>query len=481
MSIQPYYERDGITIFHGDCVDVLRGLDEASIDAIVTDPPYGLEFMGKDWDKLTLSDPQAARWNGKRRPGKVDTRPAQELFKAGGARVSYGKDHVFLRCTKCGRRKFSGTPCKCDEPDWEAERPAGESYAAKMQRWHEAWAREAFRVLKPGGHLLAFGGTRTYHRMACAIEDAGFEIRDCLQWLYGSGFPKSHDVSKAIDKAVVGYHERTDLLAGRAGFRNLDGERIERGAIPLTAPATPDAERWQGWGTALKPANEPIVLARKPLSEPTVAANVLRWGTGALNVDATRVGISSGDTIYAKNPHTAAKGGGIASVGLSANLYRVPSGRWPANVILSHSLFCTDDACDPSCAVALLDAQSGERRTGGQGHRGPAAPGYDGGWRQRVPGNIPDSGGASRFYYVAKASRKERGAGNSHPTVKPVDLMRYLVRLITPPGGTVLDPFGGSGTTALACLAEGFECVLIEREQDYAQIAESRIARWSAN
>ena len=403
MSIQPYYERDGITIFHGDCVDVLGRLPDNSIDSVVTDPPYELGFMGKRWDS------------------------------------------------------------------------SGIAYSVSM------WA-EVLRVLKPGGHMLAFGGTRTYHRMTVAIEDAGFEIRDCLQWLYGSGFPKSHDVSKAIDKAagaqreVVGTNpnSRPAKRVGGAGFDAAIGG-APLGVMSVTAPATPEAERWQGWGTSLKPANEPIVLARKPLSEPTVAANVLRWGTGALNVDATRVGT---ETLPAQRA-------GQARIGTFQRHDMVTperSGRWPANVILSHSLFCTDDACDPSCAVALLDAQSGvSKSTDRPRHNGEfksPAKGYE---TPHTTYGHNDSGGASRYYYVAKASRRERGEGNNHPTVKPVDLMRYLVRLITPPGGTVLDPFGGSGTTALACLAEGFECVLIEREQDYAQIAESRIAQWAAN
>ena len=228
-----------------------------------------------------------------------------------------------------------------------------------------------------------------------------------------------------------------------------------------------------GLGTALKPATELIAVARKPLSEPTVAANVLRWGTGALNVDACRIGFAStADEQESKGKNKHAEYGTVASNKVYGDYTMVPAknytaaGRWPANVVLSHSLFCTDDACDPSCAVALLDAQSGERPGGSRPARRGGI-GYHGGNGTNDGQTIRyDSGGASRFYYVAKASRKER-RGSSHPTVKPVALMRYLIRLVTPPGGTILDPFAGSGTTGEAALLEGFAAVLIEREAEY--------------
>ena len=316
--------------------------------------------------------------------------------------------------------------------------------------------------------------------MACAIEDAGFEIRDCLQWLYGSGFPKSLDVSKAIDKAAGA--EREVVSSGDPIRRMIPGADQNRTGswikdngreyVPaITAPATPEAERWQGWGTALKPANEPIVLARKPLSERTVAANVLRHGTGALNVDACRIPGAVPRTVQGQSSQQ----GQIYGADQRVLREFIPntSGRWPANVILSHSLFCTDDACDPSCPVAMLDAQSGAStsRIGKPRRSGTPGNGYG---LVHTGSEYSDAGGASRFFYVAKASRKERRT-STHPTVKPVALMRYLIRLIAPPGGVVLDPFAGSGTTGEAALLEGVDCVLIEREDEYIADIRARL------
>lgn len=396
-------------LIHGDCLEVLKGIPDNSVDSIVTDPPYGLSFMGKEWD--------------------------------------------------------------CDVPD-------------------QAIWEECLRVLKPGGHLLAFSGTRTQHRMAVRIEDAGFEIRDMIAWVYGSSFPKSMDVSKAIDKARVediepirrvcravraamdakglkskhlvqhfgGCHPRLidhwaardtdsqpslptweqwqtlrnvlDLdgthdaevlrLNGRKGqhgdtWQNAEvigvhegmsmgfGEyrfKVKDGTIRKASDA---ARQWQGWGTALKPALEPITVARKPLKG-TVAANVLEWGTGAINIDGCRVEGSDSDGI-------------------------TTSGRWPANMI--------HDGSDET--TELL-------------------------------------GAAARFFYCAKASKKDRGDGNNHPTVKPTDLMAYLCRLVTPPGGVVLDPFMGSGSTGKAAVREGFRFIGIEMDAEYLAIAEARIA-----
>jgi site-specific DNA-methyltransferase (adenine-specific) len=339
----------------------------------------------------------------------------------------------------------------------------------------EVW-RQALRVLRPGGYLLAFGGTRTFHRLGVAIEDAGWEYRDTLSWLYGSGFPKSLDVSKAID-----------------------------------APATPEAAEWEGWGTALKPAWEPIILARKPFKG-TVASNVLAHGTGALNIDATRI---AGD-----NPSIARRQGAINHLSTrsaaeaeaegriesrqSPESFRAERagealGRWPANVALDEE------------AAALLDAQSGERPTGDlRGNRTweGFAPGEDGGERTRMlMTRLGDSGGASRFYYTAKASRAERERGledmpeirrsdgrekdienprlrtssrkNDHPTVKPIALMRWLVRMVTPPEGVVLDPFMGSGSTGIAVREEGFRFVGIDIDAHYCEIAKRRIAATS--
>lgn len=402
-----------IAIAPGDCLTAMReAFEDDTFDAIVTDPPYGLEFMGKGWDHGV---PGAAFWT------------------------------------------------------------------------------EALRIAKPGAHLVAFGGTRTYHRLACAIEDAGWEVRDCLSWLYGSGFPKSLDVSKAIDKAAGAEREvvgrRTDgryaygfdgnaarPTGGRIGTE--DAERIggfvnEKGVI--TAPATDAARQWQGWGTALKPAWEPIILARKPLVG-TVAANVLAHGTGALNIDGCRIGLADGEVVHAPQSDPSKRAGEVGrDLGFTGNdpeafrksqresIERTNTlGRWPANVALDEE------------AAAMLDEQSGEGKS--QGRR-VAAPKIGFGMKAQpeVETGYGDSGGASRFFYTAKASRRERGEGNTHPTVKPLSLMRWLAKLVTPPGGVILDPFAGSGTTLLAAQAEGFDAVGIEREAEYVEIIKKRL------
>lgn len=529
----------------GDCRDRMRELPDASVDSIVTDPPYELGFMGKTWDA------------------------------------------------------------------------SGIAYDVAM------W-KECLRVLKPGGHLLAFGGTRTYHRMACAIEDAGFEIRDSVHWMYGSGFPKSLDVSKAIDKAAGAKRGACDEYAPdtlapdpedrdictTCFYRGVDhtvagtGDHVGNidfgmknrcskcdlpyfSANPCKCPkplaVTDDAKDWSGWGTALKPAHEPIVVARKPLVG-TVAANVLQHGTGALNIDGNRV---SGD-----NPSIARRQGATnhldggegkaAEHNASGRMVSRSSpesfraeragevlGRWPANVVLTHSADCQQVGmasdtfgggakatsgfvagyehdgfvgqtvsvplweCVDGCPVAELDQQSGPA-----GAAAPASgPTYSGHRQSRSMagafaghGDAPpkfhaDKGGASRFFtntefdpladaapflYVAKAGKKERNAGldelperstgaeyrpnddgsnglssrrhgantpraNHHPTVKPVSLMRWLVRLVTPPNGTVLDPFLGSGTTAVAAIMEGFDWVGCEMNREYLPIIEGRV------
>jgi hypothetical protein len=614
----------------GDCLDVMPRLPDACVDAIVTDPPYGLAFMGRAWDH--------------------------------------------------------GVP---GVPFWT----------------------EALRVAKPGTHLAAFGGTRTFHRLACAIEDAGWEIRDCFSWLYGclsedteilvngvwvhyrsaiegslalcydagsdtfsqqpieqlfiydyddtayriesertdqvvsrnhrcivwrngrwefvpaeevareqearvpvleavsdvldsgpqavrasrfttsdlaritpfhltgkvwcvkvptgafvarrngkvfvtgnSGFPKSLDVSKAIDKVngegnrlhkFTAWMRTTGLKAKQiddtlrsqglisptsnfavhyfndgqpaiptaamwAAVRPLCGEvppwvdslveRIEAerevigkrnvpighafaGAtygndstekvVDVTTPATEAARKWQGWGTALKPAWEPIILARKPLVG-TVAANVIKHGTGAINVDGCRNPINDDDDIHAKNPHTVGTIGACGVYGLGTPvLYKVPSGRWPANVVFGCA--CEGDTHDDDCAAAMLDAQSGELHDHGSTiHRGSEGWFAGSGSARAVSGG--ERGGASRFFYTAKASRRERGEGNTHPTVKPVSLMRWLCRLVCPPGGSILDPFAGSGTTLLAAHLEGFDYLGVEREAEYVEIIRQRLA-----
>jgi site-specific DNA-methyltransferase (adenine-specific) len=294
----------------------------------------------------------------------------------------------------------------------------------------DVW-REVWRVLKPGGHLLAFAGTRTQHRMAVNIEDAGFEIRDMIAWVYGSGFPKSLDVSKAIDKAAGAERE----VVGESATKNQKASVSLKASkdhpefgdhIPITAPATPEAQQWAGWGTALKPALEPITVARKSL-EGTVAANVLAHGTGGLNVDGCRIAASDG---YTENAVT--QGVNTARTSYDPRQARrtfepSTSGRWPANLI--------HDGSDQPCR--LLDD-------------------------------------AARFFYTAKAAKSER-QGVTHPTVKPLDLMAYLCRLVTPPGGIVLDPFMGSGTTIKAALSEGFQGIGIEREEAYFQMAQHRL------
>lgn len=351
--MKPYYVDECATVYHGDCLKVMAELPATSIDAIVTDPPYGLGFMGREWDDLP--------------PGKE-------------------------------------------------------------------WADECLRVLKPGGHLLAFGGTRTYHRLACAIEDAGFEIRDSITWIYGSGFPKS---------------------------RNLDGQ-------------------WQGWGTALKPASEPIVVARKPLVG-TVVQNVLALGTGALNIDGCRVAGEQWTFVHSDKTSRSAGLMGNASGTREGAAESHPSGRWPPNVVM-------DEA-----AAGELDRQSGVLHTQDPATRYRASDpswspsgterGDHGTRTQQTGGDVEKGTGASRFFpvfrYEAKASTYERPrvGGPLHPTVKPLDLIRWLVRLVTPPGGLVLEPFAGSGTTVEACLVEGFRCIGIEREAAYLPLIQARLSK----
>jgi site-specific DNA-methyltransferase (adenine-specific) len=408
----PYYADDLVTLHHGDCLDVLRALPDASVDAVVTDPPYGLVFMGKAWD-----------------------------------------DHI-------------------DN--------------ARFGAWCLLWATECLRVLKPGGHLLTFGGSRTWHRLAVAVEDAGFEIRDSIAWLYGSGFPKSLDVSKAIDKAagaereVVGRYQPPAMekpwnLNNAIDERDVKVFASSRNNLDITAPATEAAQQWQGWGTALKPAFEPIVVGRKPLTG-TVAANILQHGTGALNIDGCRIHTGERD-----DQHRHRVGGFSASevygIGEHAMREQTP-GRWPTNVVLDES------------QAAELDKQTGVLTSGG-GDKGSksSSPGsangtLHGNWaNNRRTNHTPNSGGASRFFpvfkYQAKAPTKERPKvdGIAHPTVKPLDLIRFLVRLVTPPGGTVLEPFAGSGTTAEACVLEGVQCIAIEREADYLPLIVARLTK----
>ena len=332
----------------------------------------------------------------------------------------------------------------------------------------ELW-QEALRGLKPGGHLLAFGGTRTYHRMVCAIEDAGFEIRDQMQWIYGSGFPKSHDISKAIDKKLGAEREVVGSRIKKAGDMRSNsygkGGNYDDIEINITSPSSDEAKQWDGWGTALKPANEPIVVARKPISEKTVADNVLKWGTGGLNIDGCR--IPTEDNLdggaYAKNGTPRDDGWGMQRGG--AGEYVQPTGRFPANVILDEE------------AGKLLDEQSGISKR--VDNRVNCETGNSAIWgkENKVISKRPQDlgGGASRFFYCAKASKKERGEGNNHPTVKPIILMEYLIKLVTPKNGITLDIFEGSGTTAIACINTNRKYIGFELDTGYFNIATERI------
>ena len=347
--------------------------------------------------------------------------------------------------------------------------PYGISFMAKKWDYDvpsvEVWT-EAMRVLKPGGHALIACGTRTQHRMVVNIEDAGFEIRDVVSWIYGSGFPKSLNISKALDKAagaereVVGKSNRhvsgkpeqkTDGLNGSSTFK----ESVGMGQY-ITAPATESAKQWDGWGTALKPACEFFTLCRKPLSEKTIAANVLKWGTGGINVDGCRVGTES-------TKRTNGKSAIWAKDGMNSEQGGSDSGRFPANLIHDGSQEVLD--------MFPVTKSGGGDRNGEQ--KGEFLKGVgDTGTERTFSAN---QGSAARFFYCAKASKKDREEGNTHPTVKPTSLMAYLCRLITPTGGTVLDPYMGSGSTGKAARREGFSFVGIEREPEYMAIAEARI------
>lgn len=415
-----YFESDEATVHHGDCLDVLATLPDASVDAVVTDPPYGLEFMGRGWD---------APWQER----DINTDAG---FHGGGIFEDGGR---FPNVRAVEMRAF--------------------------QEWVEQWAMECLRVLKPGGHMLAFGGSRTWHRLAAGIEDAGFEIRDSIAWLYSQGFPKSMDVAKAID-ATLGAQRPIVGSAHGAGSSRTASLGVYASEYEQTEAATDEARAWEGWGTALKPAFEPIVVARKPLAG-TVAANVLAHGTGALNINATRVGDQARVNAPGGTGKRVAMGGGWREDAAP----REAVGRFPANVIIDES------------QAAALDAQSGNRPSGAwDGKRNkPKTGGVYGDYamQQQAAPREASEGGASRFFYTAKASGAERPNvdGVQHPTVKPLDLMRWLVRLVTPRGGVVLEPFAGSGTTVEAAVSEGFRCIAVEREAEYLPLIESRLVK----
>jgi DNA modification methylase len=425
-----------VTLFGGDSRDILKQIPDNSLDSVLTDPPYALVSIVK-------------------RFGKEGAAPAKG-------------NEAFMRAS----RGFMGK-------QWDTGEVA----------FDPAFWAEILRVLKPGGHMLAFGGTRTFHRMACGIEDAGFEIRDMVQWLYGSGFPKSHDVSKGIDKAagvkrkVIGEKTTPDgksYLDRRPQNKDTTGwdrpwkndEEKWNAQQMVTEPSTDEAKQWEGWGTALKPANEPICFARKPLSEKTVAANVLKWGTGAINIDGCRVNTDEKTSRPAGVIRT--RSGDDGAYGSREGDYRPIAttsgghndGRFPANVI--H---------DGSEEVVSAFPVSKSPNTYKRGTDGENADVYGAGIGEKsgtVSLNYGDEGSAARFFYAAKANKKDR-AGSKHPTVKPISLLRYLARMITPPGGIILDPFAGSGTTGEAAYLEGFQCILIEREKEYQDDIENRL------
>jgi site-specific DNA-methyltransferase (adenine-specific) len=440
-----------IQILQGDCREVLKTLADASIDSIVTDPPYHLTTGKK----------------GGSGPASVNLNTPQER-----ARVTTG---------------FMGMA-------WD-----GGDVAQDPAMW-----AECLRVLKPGGHLLAFSGTRTQHRMVCAIEDAGFEIRDQAGWMYGSGFPKSLDVSKAIDKAAGATREV--LTEGKAVKRMIPGaDQNDTGSwikdngrefVPaVTAAATAEAQQWQGWGTALKPAWEPICIARKPLAKgATVASNMLAYGTGALNIDGCRIEVT--DSAYARN---ASGDRGHADnrersmdFGMTAGSAHA-LGRWPANLLHDGSPEVVALFPSEAGAAAPVTTRNGDKFRGTYGA-------FAGNVDEAGSTFHADSGSAARFFWCPKTSSTDRHAGlhhpgqqftngatlraaenleekgNYHPTVKPTELMRYLCRLVTPPGGIVLDPFMGSGSTLKAAELEGFSAIGIELDPAYIAIAKRRIA-----
>lgn len=440
------------TILTGDSREKLKELEDESIDALVTDPPYLINFMGKDWDKENS--------------------------------------------------------------------PAGDS----------SFWEEVLRVMKPGAHGLVFGHSRQHHRVMTALEDAGFEIRDCLMWLYGSGFPKSHNIGKAVDKLQGNKRE-----VERHHIQSKTNPDIHAGGechitMPNNWKVTKGNSDWEGWGTALKPAYEPIILVRKPLEKKlTIAKNVLKHGVGGINIDASRIGTqedfsnvkprkmmsNQGSVKTDDHDHTASDTWQAAKDKLQ-NL-----GRFPANVLLSHHPDCkvvgeVEDTrsggertktifsekepvsggegtggtmkatttrkvyeCADDCAVKILDEQSGTKKGSGKQTKGSKSGGI---WNKSTGkpagDTYGDSGGASRFFYCAKVGKKERNAGdvrNTHPTVKPIKLMTYLTKLITPPNGKVLDPFMGSGSTGMACALEGFDFVGIDMDEEYVEVSKARI------
>jgi len=422
---------EDINLMLGDNIESLKKLNSNSVDSIVTDPPYGLSFMNKKWDYQV---------------------PSVEFWK------------------------------------------------------------EVYRVLKPGGHILSFGGTRTYHRMVVNIEDAGFEIRDQIQWIYGSGFPKSHNIGKAVDKLEGNEREviaeettsfkvnntKENNVINEGTFANNFSKQTDENGYRINTITKGNSD-YEGWGTALKPANEPICLARKPLSEKTVAENVIKYSTGGINIDGCRIGYNEPIKIM-----KAQEGRFPANIIFEcicdevikgekgektpANYERTFSDDNPSYVVNSvksgeHYNDKSDIHTNPDCPCNILDEQSGESKSS-KSSKKYINELYDdisvnvGGGQRNPESTYDDKGGASRFFYIAKVSKTERNLGldkNNHPTIKPINLMTYLCRLITPKGGVVLDPFMGSGSSGISALLEGFKFIGMEMDEDYFKIAQARI------
>jgi DNA methylase len=341
----------------------------------------------------------------------------------------------------------------------------------------DVWT-EALRVLKPGGHLIAFSGSRTYHRMAVAIEDAGFEIRDQIMWIYGSGFPKSHNISKAIDKDAGAEREVVGTKSAGIGtgksYGKIVGEReeVKTNLVPITAPATDAAKQWDGWGTALKPAHEPMVLARKPLIG-TVANNVLTYGVGGLNIDASRVGT---DDIIPETSNNNIKSNSYASDTSDrerdTTYVQNPQGRWPANIIHDGSDQVVEYFGEPARFFYCAKASKRDRNEGLDGVVGKEVGAKGNGLARKCAtcsASVLDGCDCPDRTFVNPVK------ANHHPTVKPTDLMRYLCKLVTPFGGIILDPFMGSGSTGKAAILDGFDFIGIEQSEEYIKIAEARI------
>lgn len=410
-----------VSVLHGDSRELLRAFADNSIDAVVCDPPYALTSINKRFAKTA--------------------RTPSTMPKSGPhARASTG---------------FMGVKWDTGDTAFDAE----------------FWA-EIVRVLKPGGYCVAFGSSRTGHWLGCAMELGGFVMHPMLGWIFGSGFPKAHDAAKAIDKAL-GATPKTvgEKRAGLARKARAGGDLVgaasfeELRRAPVTEATTPEAQRWSGWaygGQATKPALEPIFMGQKPFGEKNGALNILKWGTGALNIDACRV--AGDDASAGRERHGGAKWDGTRFVDGSSPM---PAGRWPANVVHDGSAEVLEAfPCAPGQQRAVTGDERSHRTKNAYGDFGRS----DGGMEPRA-----DEGSAARFFYSAKAGPYDRFA-SKHPTVKPVELMRWLCRLVTPPGGIVLDPFAGSGTTGAAAIIEGFGCVLVEREAEYVADIERRLA-----